>query len=335
MKDDHKMDEQGFPGHMEPLIVRYLSGNAGATEIAELEQWVQSSEDNRRAFIAFKKTWFLAALDKDNKSADLSHEWLSLRESIKEDASIRTLKTSKGDRNWLGWVASLAVLVVFSWWILSRSEAMEQIAAIDHTFEHTMPDGSVISLNQGASIRYFTTMEEDRKVILEGDAFFSVSPDPERPFKIAAENIQIEVLGTSFYVDARQDQPLVQVVVSSGKVSFGKDQDKIVLEPGQTGIYNKTSGQVSQYITTDKNFLSWQSGRLEFEDDMLSDVVFAINRHFHRHLSIGAKILLECRLTATYANQSFDDVLRILEQTFSLRIEENGDQVILRGEGCN
>ncbi|MCB0664165.1 MAG: FecR domain-containing protein [Saprospiraceae bacterium] len=337
MNDDREMTEDKIPDRIEILMVRYLAGESTSTEISELEQWVDASPENKKAFQAFKKAWFFSALNKENKAINVDRDWSDLRQQLTIEAEVKQIGVKRiNTTRWLGLVASLMILLFASWWIFLRpSPQIEEVTALSGVMDHILDDGSTVSLNQGSTIQFLTDLKNERKVVLDGDAFFDVARDPDRPFRIATQNLQIEVLGTSFYVDAREGQSAVQVIVQTGQVAFGKDQNKILLEAGQTGIYDKSSGEISKISTTDANFLSWRSNRLIFDETPLSQVVFAINRQFGRKLVLGTQDLENCELTATYSNQSFESVVRILEQTFDLVVAEDNDQFVLTGTGCS
>lgn len=330
------MTDQKIPERMEHLIVRYLGGNLPETEISELEQWVKSSPEHRESFLAWKKAWLITSLNKKNSSVDLDKDWSALRKELDKKTVVKSIDGVSRRIRWIGVAASLLVLMAAAWWLFfDTSVGIKEVVARNGDLEYEMQDGTIVSLHQGSSIRFLPDLEKERKVVLEGDAFFEVHRDPVRPFRIATQNLQIEVLGTSFYVDARENQPVVQVIVRTGVVSFGKDQDKVLLEAGQTGTYVRATGDLTQNLTTDSNYLSWKSSTLIFDHTPLDQVVFAINRQYGSEVTLENQDLKKCQLTATYQDQTLESVLSILEKTFDLKAVRSDGRVVLSGTGCD
>ena len=85
--------------------------------------------------------------------------------------------------------------------------------------EYTLPDGSVVALNSNSKLVFPKQFNGDtREVTIEGEAFFDVKPNPEKPFIINAGKAQIKVVGTSFNVSAYPETETLEVVVKTGKV---------------------------------------------------------------------------------------------------------------------
>ncbi|MBK7335155.1 MAG: FecR domain-containing protein [Saprospirales bacterium] len=154
-----------------------------------------------------------------------------------------------------------------------------------------------------------------RRVELAGDAFFEVQRDTARPFVITAQDIEIEVLGTAFYVDAREDQPQIQVIVQSGTVSVSAGTRQVILSADEIAIYDKATGALTERANDDLNYMAWRTGVLVFETADLESVVFDLNRRFHSNISIANPELRSCEITATYEQDSLEAIVKIIERT--------------------
>ena len=174
-----------------------------------------------------------------------------------------------------------------------------------------------------------------RLVQLTGDAFFDVESDSIRPFVISTQEVEIEVLGTSFYVDSRASQTAIQVIVESGTVAMRSNNQEVIIEAGEIGIYDKQTGNLSKNQNEDPNYLAWKTDIFVFDSTDLESVVFALNRKFHAQISLAGNNLNDCQLNATYDRQSLDAIIKIIEQTLGITATYNGDQIILSGDTCN
>lgn len=317
------------------LIPRYLSGNASDSEVKLLEEWVLSSPENRASFIAFKKAWILSGVKTGNVQVDAEQEWKALSGQLFPETKTVALRPRRNF--FLRIAAAVAVLLVAVFLLvqyLGGGEYME-LATQNQVEESLLPDGSQISMNQYSSLVYAPRRDKQyRRVELSGDAFFEVERDTARPFVIQAHDLEIEVLGTAFYVDAREDQPEVQVIVQSGTVAVKAGQAQVILNAGEIGIYDKASGALSKQANEDQNYMAWKTDVLVFEQTNLERVVFDLNRKFHTRISLADPALKACEITATYEGKSLEAIVKIIEKTLNIKAEQKDREIIFTGKSC-
>lgn len=322
------------------LSARYLSGEASDPEVKQLEQWVLASAENKTLFQNFKKAWILSGIQGDYQNIEVGKEWKTIAGNLFQEAKVVPL-VAKPKRRLsfvFGVAAAVLLLLVASFWLYQSLGAKNyvEVVAENNVEEEQLPDGTQISLNQFSKVRFDTKSAETlRKVELSGDAFFDVERDTLRPFIISTQNIEIEVLGTSFYVDSRKDQPTIQVIVASGRVAMKAGAAQIVLTANETGIYDKASGVLSKKESDDVNYIAWKTGILDFDRTTLEKVVFDLNRRFHANASIADNEIKACEVTATYDNQSLEAIVRIIEQTLGIQATINGNDIVFSGKSCN
>jgi ferric-dicitrate binding protein FerR (iron transport regulator) len=157
-----------------------------------------------------------------------------------------------------------------------------------------------------------------------------------KPFVIQTKNIQIEVLGTSFYVNAKVDQSTVDVIVKEGKVALiGDDKEKLLLTVGEKGSYDKSRGAFKKEMNRDLNYISWKTKTLVFTNAPLVHVVDKINQTYHSDIVIDNPEIDHCMLTATFDNQPLEIILEVLQETFDLKAVEEDGKILLTGNGCD
>ena len=321
------------------LSAKYFSGEASDAEVDQLEKWVLSSEENKSLFKNFKKAWIGSGIEGNYQSIDVDKEWKSVTVGLFSEAKVVAIETKPRRRLYrnLSIAAAVLVLLVASFWIYQWiNEAGYEVVAENKMEEDQLPDGTQVSLNQFSTVRFDDNSKENiRKVELEGDAFFDVERDTSKPFLITTEEVQIEVLGTSFYVDARPELTFIQVSVESGEVAVAAGGQTINLTANETGIYDKASKTLSEQPTEDDNYLAWKTDSLVFENATLDKVVFDLNRRFHAQVSLDNPALAKCELTATYEKQSLTAITTIIERSLGITATVDGNNVIFSGEGCN
>jgi len=219
------MDTQDPNNNFPELIYKYLSGNTSDAEVQTLEAWVLENPKNKEEFIAFKKAWMLGGMKQSESNLNVNQLWKKTSDQIFEEAKSVKLKPKQNRRLWLRIAAAIALLLVASIWVFQNLGSSSQMLVDTNTEvkEFELPDGSQVTLNQSSSLKFNSAGEDGkRKVDLKGAAFFDVKRDELHPFVINIQGVEIEVLGTSFYVDGRIDEGAVEVIVNSGSVAAKK-----------------------------------------------------------------------------------------------------------------
>ncbi len=321
------------------LLSKYLSGNASDEEVRQLEKWVLADPANQAQFKAYKEAWMLSGIEKNSQNIEVEVEWAATAAQLFPEAKRIDLAAKKQHRGsfFLKIAAAIALLAVVSIWVF-RSTGVggnTEVLAQDKVIEQKLPDGTRVSLNQFASLSYDTQMEgPTRKVTLQGDAFFEVAHDAEHPFIISTQGSEIKVLGTSFYIDSRAEQKVIQVIVKSGSVAFKAGGKQVILEANEVGIYQKTLDRLIKKENEDPNFMGWKNNRLAFDESDLGEVVFVLNRHFHSRIELEKSDLRSCKITAAFKDKTLDSIIRILEKTLDISARKEGERIIFSGQGC-
>ncbi|MDZ7738837.1 MAG: FecR domain-containing protein [Bacteroidales bacterium] len=189
-----------------------------------------------------------------------------------------------------------------------------------------LPDGSVAFLNRESSLEYPLSFgRTNRTVKLEGEAFFDIGPEADRPFIIDAGKANITVLGTSFNVNTSDNR--VEVFVTDGKVALKSNDNEhaVTLEPGDIG--SLTDNAASKDINTDPNYLSWKTEILKFDGDSLGKVFSDLQKVHNISIELEDENISERRLTSTsiFNKQSPETIIRIICTTFNLEYDKQGN----------
>lgn len=339
------MPDQDLHSDYPELMSSYLSGNATDAEVQQLEAWVLEDPEHRQQFMAFKKAWMLSGMVGDQNPVDVEAQWqVAAAQLFKESKAVK-LKPRARSYRWLSIAAAATLVAAISIWALLQwsGERELYVATTDQVQSVELPDGSMITLNRASSLRYTpvaanseTAQAAQRQVILEGDAFFEVQRDPARPFIIRNNDLEIEVLGTSFYVDGRENQPELQVIVESGSVAVRTTPgDSLILTVGQKAIYEKAVDSLYRQPNEDPNFQSIKTKTITFDDSTLEEIAFALSRHYGVAIVYsGIEDSSNCILDGDYEDYSLEEILAFLRSTWGIEAVRNGDRVVLSGTVC-
>lgn len=198
-------------------------------------------------------------------------------------------------------------------------------------------DGSKVSLNSESRIKYPRKFSfSERKVQLEGEAFFEINPNKNRPFIVDLNNINIHVLGTTFNIKAYVSDPDIYISLETGKVFISKDTQPIAyLKPGEKATYNKLTRKCSitktQYITKSS---AWKNNLIVFENSSLSEVITTLSRWYNVNFNINDSTSLKYSYTLTSHKKSIQQILQELEKIAPVRFveQENNCYTVLMGK---
>ena len=238
--------------------------------------------------------------------------------------------------------ASILVLIALSlgaWFVLTPTENQMNLAVHTNDTEEygfSLPDGSTVDLNAHSKIQFNQDKDGNRLVRLSGEAYFNVSPDPDRPFIIMTGSAVVRVTGTSFSVRTLPDTRRVEVYVESGNVQFYQsgDTEKIIdLESGNMGVLEDNI--IKMEVNRDENYLSWKTRKLAFRQSNLGEVAEVLNRTYKKEILFENDELEKCLFTGTFDGQPVDSVVRVIQLAFNLDVDRNRNSYVFSGEGCN
>jgi ferric-dicitrate binding protein FerR (iron transport regulator) len=177
-------------------------------------------------------------------------------------------------------------------------------------------DGTEVWLNSGTRFKYPNRFNDtERKVYINGEAYFKVKPSNKLPFKVETGRLEVEVLGTAFNVTAYQDEAVHSVVLVEGSVQLNNPNGKKIgeMKPGQ--IANQTAGN---RITLDRAELylhtSWKDGKVTFSGEQLVDIAKKMERWYNVEIRFEMSSLENYQFSGTILrNKPIDQTLKALE----------------------
>ena len=338
MKEDKKNIE---------LLGKYLSGNCSDEEKISVKNWLKQSPDNQAVYDKYKQLWNYTASDVINTTVDVDKGWEELNRRIKvaEHISVDLLghKPILGKRFIYALTRVAAVLLIaFGLFYIFNSinnqkpENINYVADKIHQQPVQLEDGSMVYLNKGAKITYPKTFTaESRKISFEGEAFFEIAHNPDKPFIISSGELEVEVLGTSFNLCTCPEGEEMILYLESGKVRFsavntenGAINEQLILLPAQKGIFNKTNGTVCRSEFENQNYLAWKTGVLVFEKTPLNEVLSTIGQTYNMEI-VSDKSYEGLSLTARFDNEAPESIFESLRTIYGIDYSINDQTVLL------
>lgn len=197
----------------------------------------------------------------------------------------------------------------------------------------TLPDGSVVTLNANSTLQMAGDWQTKgrREVQLTGEAFFDVSKKPlgrRMPFVVHTGAADVVVLGTRFNVNTRRTR--TQVVLQEGKVKLAiQKQPDVLMQPGD--LVETTGGKtaIHRERVDAGRYVAWRDNLLVLEEERLAEIIQRLNDEYGLNVSITDKNLLNERFTGSVPANKPELLLRLLAETFHLRVDKQDNQIVL------
>ena len=340
------------------IIDRYLAGEASADESAAVEArrlpdpaWARTIELLRAEFAPGTKPTpgVDLAWARLRNRIDATHApGLRLHDTPRAPTARRPLRVGTP---WLRIAAALVIAVgsLATWRLVSaRRNASDDTPNAATTFANdirtpngtrqtiTLGDGSQVTLNAGSRLRWSDSGHGPRDVYLDGEAYFSVTHDPARPFRVHARDAVAHDLGTRFTVRAYAELSHVEVVVTQGSVSLRRDRralsDSAVLTAGQLGRLGESGPPTIESNVPLDRWTGWTSGSLVLESLTLADAIPQLDRWYDVAIAVPDSALAARRISSRFHDETLPQVLDAITLALGARWQQSGRTVtILRG----
>jgi transmembrane sensor len=323
-------------GHIsDDLLVKYLVGEATPDETADVQAWLAADEANVVHFNQLKKIWDESLQLANTSTVDEDAAYNRLQNRIKnmpEGGEAKVVEIQSKRTNWLAIAAAIVVLCTvgyFAFNYFTGPAAIVTVASNNSVRIDTLPDGSVITMNTMSQLAYPEKFKGDtRAVSLQGEAFFNVTPDKTKPFIITVNDVTIRVVGTSFNIKSRNGK--TEVIVATGIVNVAKDEKSINLRPGEKTEIDNRKAELQKQSVKGRLYSYYVNKELVCDQTPLSELVPALNAIYGVNIVIGNKAIEKMPITTVFKDQSLEQVLMVVKETFKISVERSNGRIILK-----
>ena len=293
-----------------------------------LDDWIAVDNSNAMDYQAYVELW--------NKSETLVlPDFINVEESLlKTKERIAPSKKIRVIPIWVRQVAAVLVLSVtisalYNYFVQNTQPEMKVEQTIYQEIEAAygtktkviLADGTKVWLNSGSTLRFPTSFQNaiERRVEINGEGYFDVTKNDEKPFIVNTSKLDVKVYGTQFNVCAYEDYDNMTIALVEGKVSllkkYGEEtKELIVLNPEEVVEYNKA--QKKLYHSANNNYMkkytSWKEGQIVFFGDPIERVVNRLEKWYNVDISVTDNELNNYSFTATFIDESLEQVLHLL-----------------------
>lgn len=332
----------------EALVMRYFAGQCSAEETLELLSWVAESEENRVYFKSLKDQNDIWALTDFDKAEAVDVEAALDTVNARIDAIEEMTRTNIVAMPWLrrnykyvsGVAAALVVALFVGFLVTKPFDSAVTLAYNGSDIEsaYILPDGTSVTFNGVGKLSYPKHFAStDRTADFEGVAYFDVAKDEARPFIIHCDNMDVEVLGTSFLIHADKAAGIYSVDLYTGKVQMtaydkiGNVMSRIELIPGERGVWNNNENELKAmtYAEVKEDDLN-TNHVLVFDNESLSKIVDALEHIYKVEIHIDESCASK-KLTARFSDdESIDEVLETIALASEVTITKESEAYQIR-----
>lgn len=315
------------------LLIKFLLQESTQNESQQVENWINSSEKNKKQFLELKTIW------EESKALKIAHP--RNEEIAWENFKLRTetLKSNQktSDKIFILslWqqIAAAIVIGFLGFWGYNQYEKSKftEILSINKVSSETLPDGSILTLNKNTKISYATNFKQNRKLkMATGEVFFDVKRDSEHPFTIDIERVNVKVVGTSFNIKKSQD--FTQVNVETGIVTVSLLGKQTTLIKGEQIIIKNGASELVKEKYTDQLYNYYRTKLFRTNNIKLTELVATLNEAYGSNISLDERSK-ELTISTTLKMGSLEENLQIICETLNLSRSSNENNILLSYQG--
>jgi len=201
-------------------------------------------------------------------------------------------------------------------------------------YQIRLPDGSKVWLNSASTLSYPTTFAgNERKVQLEGEAYFEISPNKSIPFRVQSGNQIVEVLGTHFNINSYDDEDYVKTTLLEGSVRVILNSKANVvsntklLRPGEQSLTKSSNSGIRIENADTEKAVAWKNGYFRFRNTPIREIMREIERWYDVELVYEGKMPTD-EFTGFISNDvKISGVLKIMEESGGLKFTVKGKKL--------
>ncbi len=235
----------------------------------------------------------------------------------------------------VAWAASFLLLLGVTgsaWFLFNREKPVSYYTAhsgILNISTIRLPDGTDVQLGSGSKLTYPADFRgKKREIKLEGQAFFDVIPDKEKPFVVHTPQMDVEALGTAFEIFTYSEDDFMEAILLDGKIKVSMADRKdtsFILTPNNKISYNKSDHKVILSQVNAGNYTSWRKGILSFENEKLSMIIPRLEQWYGRKIFMDKELNEVYKFTFKVRDESLERILYIMGESSPVRYKKSKD----------
>ena len=315
------------------VLARYISRESIQDDHDSLESWKAQDPKNKNSIHLFSTARFRKR-KADNKN----------REVVFEDilSKIQKERSRPSVRLWTraSIAATIALLIgtATSFYFLGNRKSVvqtvEMYAPRGIKSKVVLPDGSLIMLNSDSKLTYPVTFEsKTREVYLNGEAYFSIKKDKNRPFVVKTGSVDVKVLGTKFNLKAYANDNFVATTLDEGLVSLSGNSPEIKpvsLTPGKQAVWDKSKKSMSVTAVNQGIYSGWCEGKYYFNKNSFEQIAHTLEIGFNVTIDIQSQNLKKEIFSGDFVRgENIEQILSVIKMNTKIKYKIVGSRILI------
>lgn len=320
----------------EEVLVAFLKGELDAAQAAAVEAWYDRSAANRR--MLGQVYYILYVSDRINDAAGIDVE-RSLQQFKRRMHAGRRISLRRSAVRIAAAAVIAAVLLAGGLTTVLLSKRLAQpvtvVTQLGERSQVVLPDGTKVWLNSSSSVEYVAPFfSRQRRVKMEGEAYFEVEHDRRAPFVVSTNGLDIEVLGTRFNIRNDDNEHRVTTVLLEGAVkayASGREQASVRLHPAQQLVFDtRTHAMRLTDCPSAERSINWIDGRFCFEHDTFGEIVAELKRYYNVDIRFMDNRLRDMRFSGNFrVEDGIYHIMSVLQLTYKFNYRIAGNDIEL------
>ncbi len=322
---------------MQELAFAYFVGKISKADEKKLFEFIQKEEQNYQQFKDWERAWMLS----EKEDLRTAREWESLQCRIRTHEAVNPMISKSGSDLWRWAVAIAAMFVLIAggtWVVLNTTTFMNKAqyivfeAPYGEKSKMTFPDGTVVWLNAGSSLKYSNKYNTDDRVVeLEGEGYFEVAKKKKIPFVVHTRGYDVVVKGTKFNVTAYPEDSNITTTLMEGAVELLKEKQHIAMKPGESVTLNVVSGKFTLTKVNPDVSKAWSENRIEYDNISLRELAAKLSRQYDVKIHLLTEEVGDKRFSISLRNQeTIGEVMSALKEIIPIQVERKNMDIYIK-----
>lgn len=306
--------------HIGSLIGKYLTGKESKSESSELKAWLEDSPKNRKLFDELKNDDNIGLAIDELEIHNKELAWEKYKDRISALSLKRIMFVWKVAAVFFFLVSCSGVMVMLIKNNKARTILNETYTTISTTngqkSKIILPDSSVVWINSGTKLSYNSNFSAfKREIKLQGQAYFQVTKNLNMPLTVFCNNLEVKVLGTTFDLNAYNDNNQIFVVLEYGRIELINALDKTLIysmKPGEKAEFDTEYKKLSVRNVNRKEYAIWKDGLLVFKNEKMDLVFKELERWYNIHIEVKDERVKNLVFNATIVNENVEEIFELI-----------------------
>lgn len=304
------------------LLYNFFQGKTSIPEEIRIRNWMEASPDNYKLFLEERKLFdtLVLSADEDKVRSFQKKKFFIGYNRIKEVMKIAAVIA----------ITLMGTHIYTNYYPNEELLAMQKITVpAGQRINLELSDGTVIWLNSRSTIEYPASFTgKNRTVHLNGEAYFEVAHNIQKPFIVETTKGNVEVLGTKFNLEAYADNDAFVTSLMEGSVKVTLGTKELLIKPDEMAILNQ--GDLKVVPIEDYNVYRWKEGLICFKDETFNNIMSKFETCYGVTIKVENKKVLNARYTGKFRqSDGISYALRVLQKDVRFTFERNEENQII------